>query len=531
MSTVSFLIYFSISLSFFLACLSFWVFKRLTSLILPIISVSRFFFFLLTLLTYTSGESLFQNEFKVPWLSTIGSSFSFGFDSLNLLFLVVISGLFSVLMLESIRTKNIQEIVLISLHEVFVLLVLLATDFLCFYVFWELLLIPLYFLLGLYNKNNEPNSKKYFLLYTLAGSVGLLCGILYIYSLAQVEVSSGMLSFSTVKNIESIASSPKIQSIIILLFLASFLVKIPLFPFHSWLPRIINNGRTSTNFIFLTILYSLGMYGVVRFGLFFFPYGWKSVAYPVAVFSTLAVVYGAFAAFGQSKIRSIIAYSSIGHLGIILIGLASTTTNGLVGSLFHIISHSISVAGIVIVLSMLENRSIFSIDNPTSSKLEALAIRAPRAAVVLFVLILGYIAVPLTNGFIGEFLIIVGAVKTFKVLAFICAFGAVFGAVYMLRMYGKVFLLGTSDTDKNKLDIITTGQKIDLNFTELVSVTPFIVLTVLLGVYPSFIINHTNVIIKELFSQKNGAVISEHDSQNNMFLIDDSTTKKKSSLI
>jgi NADH-quinone oxidoreductase subunit M len=351
--------------------------------------------------------------------------------------------------------------------------VLFSRDLVLFYLFWELMLIPVFLLMVFHGGERRVYAAYRFLLFTACCAVFVISGLLYL-SIVSVR-QAGSYSF-LISDLMNLKLSMLDQLLLGSGFLIAFLVKIPVFPLHSWLRDAQCESPFEGALLFTAILFQMGMYGLVTLVFPLFPLGWETLSPVIAVLGVVSILYGAMLAFKERNLRALVAYSSISHLGLCTLGIACFGVVTISGAIFHSVSHSLSAAAILFILGFLErNHGIVSRDQGGG-----LAYRAPMVAIVFFVLLTGYLALPLTNGFVGEVVVLVGSFPTFPVLTTVSLLGVVFGTVYAIQMYGDMFF---------GANLVKTGERAEnsIRFTwrEWCVLLPLLFLTFALGLFPT----------------------------------------------
>ena len=456
-------------------------------------SLFSLLFSLLLAFSFDSSSADFQ--LKENWLDGEKSAWlqwSFALDGLSLslylltTFLFPLGIWFSYSSFKMQDTKNIQseKLFWISLLilESSVIGVFLSANLISFYVFWELVLIPMVLLIGIWGGENRRYASIKFFVYTFAGSVFLLLAIIAT-ALYSSNLSSSSISFEIahIMNTNLQSLDLNVRRFIFWGFILSFLIKIPAFPFHTWLPHAHTEAPTVGSIILAGVLLKMGSYGIFRFSLDLFPEVSKEYSMMFLILGTIGIIYGAWLAWSQTDIKKLIAYSSVSHMGYILAGAFSGNQEGVSGSYIQMVNHGISTGLLFLLVGMIYDRT-------HTRKLEdyqGLAKLSPFFAICFMIATLSSVGLPGTNGFVGEFLILMGIYMKSPVIAIFAVTGVIFGAVYMLHLYKKVFWGEPSQ----KLILLHNDNKLHLKFREVLIILPFLIMIFWLGVKPGLVLN------------------------------------------
>src|SRR5512136_19470 len=354
-----------------------------------------------------------------------------------------------------------------------------ALDMFLFYVFWEVMLVPMYFLIGVWGGPRKLYAAIKFFLYTLAGSVVMLVGILAIY-FYQHDVT-GVYSFDII-GFQKLGFPTDIQWWVFLLFFVGFAIKVPMFPFHTWLPDAHVEAPTAGSVILAGVLLKMGTYGFVRFSLPMFPWATMHFLKPMLILSLIGIIYGALVAMMQKDMKSLVAYSSVSHLGFVMLGVFAATPVALQGGVLQMLNHGISTGALFLIVGIIYERR----HTRQIADYGGLSHIMTVYATVFLIMTLSYMGMPGLNGFIGEFFILQGtfAAPNLWMYAAIAVLGIVLGAAYMLWLYQRV-MFGKLENPANK-------AMPDLNLRELATFVPLIVLVFWIGLYPAFFTKYLN---------------------------------------
>jgi NADH-quinone oxidoreductase subunit M len=447
--------------------------------------------FLETLLLWSrfnTASADFQFIERHDWIPAFGISYLLGVDGISLL-LVVLTGFLTPLALlgswESVHKRVKAFSICILLLESAMIGVFLSLDLFLFYVFWDAMLVPMYFLIGIWGYERRIYAAVKFLLYTMAGSVLMLLAIL---GLAYLQsVATGAYSFDLLK-LYDLSIAPRVQVWFFLAFALAFAIKVPLFPFHTWLPDAHVEAPTAGSVILAGVLLKMGTYGLVRFALPLFPVAATLFAPVLATLAVVGIIYGALVAMVQPDMKKLVAYSSVSHLGFVVLGIAAMNMQGVQGAVYQMLSHGISTGGLFLIVGMLSDRR----HTRLISEYGGLKKVTPRLVAVFLIVTLASIGLPGLNGFVGEFLILLGVFRWNPRMAAFAATGVILSATYMLWMFQRVNY-GPVTNDKNT-------RLVDLRTREWVVIAPIVVLAILMGVLPNFFLRPIEPAVQRMLS-------------------------------
>jgi NADH-quinone oxidoreductase subunit M len=447
--------------------------------------------FLLSLALWMNFDSL-DGGVQFVEITPLISNFTFkinyfvGVDGISL-FLIVLTTFMTFISLVGLSiTKNLKNLIISVLFlEMTMVGVFVALDAIVFYIFWELSLVPMLYIIGAWGGKRRLYASIKFFLYTFFGSLIMLLGILYIaYLHYQIK---GEWSFSITDWHYLVLDFPT-QVMLFLAFFIGFAVKVPMFPFHTWLPYAHGEAPTIGSVLLAAVLLKMGTYGFIRVSLPVFPDAAISLITPVAILALIMIVYTAFIAFAQKDMKQVIAYSSISHMGVIVLGTFAMNVEGIGGSIFLMLSHGIVSGALFMLVGVIYDRR----GTKLMSEFGGLASKMPMYATIFGIMLMASVGLPLTIGFVGEFLSLIGFFKVSPVMTVIAGSTIILGAVYMLFLYKKSFLCEMTN-EKNK-------SLKDLNKNELYALVPLVVLVVILGVYPKPILEPINRSVSDLVS-------------------------------
>jgi NADH-quinone oxidoreductase subunit M len=447
--------------------------------------------FLETLLLWSrfdASSAEFQFVERHDWIPSFGISYLLGVDGISLL-LVVLTGFLTPLALlgswESVHKRVKAFSICILLLESAMIGVFLSIDLFLFYVFWDAMLVPMYFLIGIWGYERRIYAAVKFLLYTMAGSVLMLLAIL---GLAYLQsVATGAYSFDLVK-LYDLSIAPRTQVWFFLAFALAFAIKVPLFPFHTWLPDAHVEAPTAGSVILAGVLLKMGTYGLVRFALPLFPVAAALFAPVLATLAVVGIIYGALVAMVQPDMKKLVAYSSVSHLGFVVLGITAMNMQGVQGAVYQMLSHGISTGGLFLIVGMLSDRR----HTRLIAEYGGLKKVTPRLVAVFLIVTLASIGLPGLNGFVGEFLILLGVFRWNPRMAAFAATGVILSATYMLWMFQRVNY-GPVTSEKN-------ARLVDLRTREWLVIAPIVALAILMGVLPNFFLRPIGPAVQRMLS-------------------------------
>jgi len=430
---------------------------------------------------FKSGGDLFQFRESHSWIQSIGVKYEMGIDGIALL-LILLTTLLGVLAFLSswsaIREREKEYYVFMLLLQTGMLGVFMAMDFFLFYVFWEVMLVPMYFLIGIWGGPRKLYAAIKFFLYTLVGSVLMLLGILalYFYNAGGLLGRPGLgndPTFSILQFHEIGHLIPHdLQIWIFLAFFVGFAIKVPMFPFHTWLPDAHVEAPTAGSVILAGVLLKMGTYGFVRFSLPILPDATRTLLPWMAGLSIIGIVYGALVAMAQKDMKKLVAYSSVSHLGFVTLGLFALNGPGINGGVLQMINHGLSTGALFLLVGIIYERR----HTRLIAEYGGLSAVMPVYATIFLIITMSSIGLPTLNGFVGEFTILAGAFNRVWWWALLGSLGIVLGAAYMLWMYQRVFF-GPLTNPENK------GLK-DLTRREIAYLAPIVLLCFVIGLVP-----------------------------------------------
>lgn len=429
-------------------------------------SIFAFALSLFMLGRFNPDEPGFQFVEKVEWLPQLGLSYHLGLDGISLFFVLLSTFLTPICILASWRAvkSRVKEFMIAFLVlESLMIGTFTALDVILFYVFFEAVLIPMFLIIGVWGGERRIYASIKFFLFTLLGSVLMLLAMIMLFYQAQS---------SEIPYLMENPVDPSVQFWLFLAFFASFAVKMPMWPFHTWLPDAHVEAPTAGSVILAGVLLKMGGYGFLRFSLPMFPDASEFFTPMIFVLSIVAIIYTSLVALVQEDMKKLIAYASVAHMGFVTLGVFSATVEGVQGAVFQMLSHGIITAALFLCVGIVYDR----LHTRELSRYGGLVTNMPKYATVFMVFMLGSVALPGTSGFVGEFLVLLGTWQVSTLAALCAVSGMILGAAYMLVLYRKVFFGEPKNKDAAKMA--------DLTPRELFILVPLAVLVILLGIYP-----------------------------------------------
>lgn len=427
---------------------------------------------------------------NLAWIPQFGIQFKAGVDGISMVLLLLTNLLIPIIVLSSFKQdiKNQNAFyALIFFMQSGLLLVFTALDAFLFYVGWEIALIPVYFICALWGGENRIKVNLKFFIYTIAGSLLMLLAIIYLH--LQTPGNSYDIAEFYKLNLDTTT-----QGWIFWAFFIAFAIKMPVFPFHTWQPDTYTEAPTAGTMLLSGIMLKMGIYGVIRWLIPIAPLGFDAWGETAMILSIIGVVYASIIAFTQNDIKRLIAYSSIAHVGLISAGIFAWNLQGLQGAMIQMLNHGINVVGMFFIADIIIRR----LNTRDLGQMGGIAKPAPMLAIGFLIVLLGTVALPLTNGFVGEFLLLMGVYNFNIWYAAIAGLTIIFGAVYMLRMYQRVMLGEVNTSTANFSDIDGTEKFV------LLIISAFIIL---IGVYPQPILNISEAAVINLIEQVNQKIL------------------------
>jgi NADH-quinone oxidoreductase subunit M len=438
--------------------------------------VATFFSFVTLVLTliilrdfdWTTHQMQFTEMHQ--WIPALSAEYFMGVDGISVPMLVLTSLLSLVAIVISFNiTKRVKEyFAFFLLLECGMLGVFVALDFFLFYVFWEVMLVPMYFLIGVWGGPRREYAAIKFFLYTLFGSIFMLVAILILYFTSEPHTLN-MMEMTKIGP----SFTHSVQILTFAFFFVSFAIKVPVWPFHTWLPDAHVEAPTAISIILAGVLLKMGTYGMLRISWPMLPEGIRYFSVPIAILGIIAIIYGALVSMAQKDLKKLVAYSSVSHMGYCMLALAAyTSVTALAGCMYQMISHGLITGALFLLVGVLYDRA----HTREIAAFGGLGKKLPVYTAIMTLFAMASLGLPGMSGFISEFMIFIGSFSSFPIMVGIAVLGVVLTAAYILRMVQRVFL-GEFDTAK-------WGSLTEINVREVLCVAPLAALTILFGVYP-----------------------------------------------
>ena len=468
------------------------------------LSIIYFLGSLVLLRDFDQSSAALQFVEQFPWIERFGITYFLGVDGISIMLVMLTNFLMPIMILGA--WKSIEDRVRGFYAALFILQgamlgSFLAMDAILFYCFWELSLVPMYFIVGIWGGSRRIYATVKFFIYTMAGSVLMLLAIIFMMHLTP-EVTGGVMSASLLDfyklEIPFIAGeffTP--QTLLFFAFALAFAIKVPLFPLHTWLPDAHVEAPTPGSVVLAGVMLKMGTYCFIRWVIPLFPDAAAHYAWIFIALGIIGIVYGALVAMIQPDVKKLVAYSSVSHMGYIIVGLFVMNAYGFSGALYQMLNHGISTGALFLLIGMIYERT----HSREISKYGGLALAMPIYTLVFVIVTMSSIAVPMTNGFVGEFLILLGSFQYHIGVAAVAVSGVVLGAAYMLWMVKKIFF-------GPKGELVLESEKVaghalhDLNFRELIVMAPLLVMIFWMGLFPNQFLNFSKASLDHLLQNK-----------------------------
>jgi NADH-quinone oxidoreductase subunit M len=442
---------------------------------------------------FDSADPGFQFVEQATWMPQIGITYKLGVDGISVLFVLLSTALTPICILaswEAIGTRVREYMLAFLILETMMVGMFGALDFVVFYMFFEGVLIPMYLIIGIWGGPRRVYAAVKFFLFTLAGSVLMLLALLAMWSVA------GTTDIPTLLHTQF---SAHMQTWLFVAFLASFAVKVPMWPVHTWLPDAHVEAPTAGSVILAGVLLKMGAYGFLRFSVPMLPLASEHLAPLMYALSVIAVVYTSLVALAQTDMKKLIAYSSVAHMGVVTIGIFTINAQGLSGALFQMLSHGIVSGALFLCVGVVYDR----IHTREIARYGGLADRMPAYSLLFMLFTMASIGLPGTSGFVGEFLVLVGAFQVNFWLALLGSLGMILGAVYMLYLYRRIIFGRITQANLRAI--------LDLSPREYAVFAPLVILTLWMGIYPSSFSQFWDATVAAMVDHHQAALAASHN--------------------
>ena len=476
--------------------------QRQTLLTLALLaSIAAFVWSLRLFQAFDPGAGEMQFVERIPWMPAFGIGYIVGIDGISLFLVLLTTFLMPLAIVASWTVQDrIKEYLFFMLVlETGMLGAFVALDLFLFYVFWEVMLVPMYFLIGVWGGTRRIYAALKFVVYTMAGSLPMLVAIIYLAS--RYAHVNQVMTFDLLQ-LYNLRLPVNEQIWLFLAFGLSFAIKVPLFPFHTWLPDAHVEAPTAGSVILAGVLLKMGTYGFLRFAMPLFPDAALVLTPVIVALAVIGIIYGAGVAMMQPDLKKLVAYSSVSHLGFVMLGLFALNIQGIQGGIYQMVSHGLSTGALFLLVGMLYDRR----HTRMIADFGGLWHQLPVFSVLFLIVTFASIGLPGLNGFIGEFLILLGAFSVKPGWTAAAASGVILGAIYMLWMFRRVFFGPMTHPENQKLS--------DLNRRELLILAPVIALIIIMGIYPQPFLSRmkpsVDVTLQRILGSQTAPVATNH---------------------
>jgi len=454
------------------------------------VTVATFLVSLPIMLGFQSNAE-FQFTENIPWIAAgpFVMRYNIGIDGISLWLVMLTTFIMPIAVLSTytaVEEKVKEYMILLLLLETGMLGAFISLDMFLFYIFWEVMLIPMYFMIGIWGGKNRIYAAVKFFIYTMVGSLLMLVALIFLYfkGLEAGFTNFGLLQFF---NLQLPLGT---QVWLFLAFALAFAIKVPMFPLHTWLPDAHTEAPTAGSVILAAILLKMGTYGYVRFAIPLFPEAAHKFAPHIATLAVIGIIYAALVAMVQEDVKKLVAYSSVAHLGFVMLGVFAFNVEGITGGMLQMINHGVSTGALFLIVGFIYERR----HTRLITDFGGLSKQMPVFATIFMIVTFSSIGLPGTNGFVGEFLVLIGAFESeLRWWTIIASSGVILSAVYMLWMFQRV-MFGELDNPKNQ-------KLLDLNAREIGIMVPLVIMIFVMGIYPKPFIDRMEPAVKKLVSQ------------------------------
>ncbi|HQU84086.1 MAG TPA: NADH-quinone oxidoreductase subunit M [Pyrinomonadaceae bacterium] len=473
--------------------------------------VVNFVISLLLLGSHAVSANGFSFEKNIPWIKAINTNYHVGVDGLSIWLIILTTFIMPIAVISTwhaVEKRHTAFYAFLLLLESAMIGVFVSLDLLVFYLFFEASLVPMFFLIGIWGGENRIYAAVKFFIFTAFGSLLMLVAIISLYFLQAKVAGAGTFDYVVLMNsmqTGKLVLAGNVGTLLFLAFALAFSIKVPLFPFHTWLPDAHTEAPTAGSVILAAVLLKMGTYGIMRFCFTLFPEAAHEWAWLFIILAVIGIIYGALVAMVQPDIKRLVAYSSVAHMGFVMIGMFSFTEYGMQGALYQMLNHGISTGALFLLVGFIYERR----HTRAITEYGGLASVMPVYTAIFVFTTMSSIGLPFLNGFVGEFLTMVGmwtstAVSHPWIATMFAGTGVIFAAVYLLWMVQRVFF-GKVTNPKNK-------KLVDLNWRELGLIAPLLFLMLYMGVYPAPFLNRSKesvVAIEERLNKRAGGTIEK----------------------
>ncbi len=446
---------------------------------------------------WDNGQAGFQFVENIPWIPQWGISYALGIDGISLWLVLLTTFLTPLILLSSWNAihKHPKEYVIAFLvMETAMIGAFIATDLLLFYIFFELMLLPMYLVIGVWGGKNRIYAAIKFFLFTIAGSLLMLLGIIYL--VFQAYHQTGIPTFA-IQDLYGTRLAPFAQGLLFFAFSLAFAIKVPLFPLHTWLPDAHVEAPTGGSIILAGVMLKMGTYGFLRFVLPFFPESSARWATLMITLSVIGIIYGALVAWVQPDMKKLVAYSSVSHLGFCVLGIFAMNQTAIEGSILQMVNHGLSTGALFLLVGVIYERR----HTRLLADYGGLARTMPVYTTLFIIAVLSSVGLPGLNGFVGEFLVLSGSFKAAPVATILAATGVILAAIYLLWLVQAVFF-GPITNEENR-------HVPDIAWNELAALIPIVIFMVWIGVHPNTFLKKMEPSVKHLIATVNGERTNE----------------------